>query len=118
MPDTPPEAPAPVCIALTVSSTAPRISDTRISDGRPRQTVAAAGPAHAFHQTRPAQLDEELLQIGQRDVLPPAQISPAEVSLPCGCSARSASATIAYLPFVLSFMNPTPLCVDADEARP
>src|SRR6056297_4042625 len=28
----PPLAPAPVCIALTVSSTAPRMSDTRISD--------------------------------------------------------------------------------------
>ena len=29
----PPEAPAPVCMALTVSSTAPRISDTRMSEG-------------------------------------------------------------------------------------
>ena len=38
--------------------------------GRPGEVVAAAGPADAVHETVPAQLAEQLLQVRQRDLLP------------------------------------------------
>ena len=37
---------------------------------RLRQTVAAAGPAHAGHQLPAAQLAEQLLEVGERNMLP------------------------------------------------
>ena len=37
---------------------------------RPRQTIAAPRPAHAFDQAVAAQPAEQLFEIGQRDLLP------------------------------------------------
>ncbi|MNC88483.1 hypothetical protein D3C83_43000 [compost metagenome] len=49
-----------------------------LGDGQPAhvlgQHVAAARPAHALHQPVAAQLAEQLLEIGQRDLLPPADL--------------------------------------------
>ena len=65
------------CSASIVSSTAARISEMRISLDRPRQPVAAARAAHRFDDLGPAQLDEELLEIGEADVLPLGDLATA-----------------------------------------
>jgi hypothetical protein len=65
---------------------------------RPRQLVAAARATHRLDQPGTAQLDEQLLQVGQADVLPLRdrgqrdQVVAADFA---SASARSASATIA-----------------------
>ena len=82
LPETPPVAPAPVCSAFTVSSTAARTSLTRISPGALRQPVSPPRPPRRFDQARTAQLDEQLLQIGQRNILPCAKSRPARSAYP------------------------------------
>ena len=42
---------------------------------RARQTISTSRPAHAFHKACPPQFHEQLLKIGQRDILPALTIS-------------------------------------------
>ena len=60
----------PHCVASIGSSTATMMSATETVVRRPREVVAAAGAAHALDQARAAQLAEQLLEVGQRDLLP------------------------------------------------
>ncbi len=60
----------PHWVASIGSSTATMTSATEIVSGAARQPIAAAGTAHAFDEAVPAELAEELLEVGQRNLLP------------------------------------------------
>ena len=59
----------PHCVASIGSSTARMMSATETVSARSREVVAAAGAAHALDQAVAAQLAEQLLQVGQRNLL-------------------------------------------------
>ena len=59
----------PHCVASIGSSTATMMSATETVVGVAREVIAAARAAHAVDQPVAAQLAEQLLEVGQRDLL-------------------------------------------------
>ena len=83
------------------SSTAVMISATRDLRGRPAEAIAAGASARALNEPGAAQLQEQLLEIGERDLLALGNGGQRQCAF-APYLARSAIAVTAYRPLVFN----------------